>query len=118
MKKKWLLFFAVVLLLPAFLFAQRTITGQVVNKVTGTPMEGVTVSRGAVSTLSTSEGKFSISASNGDILNFSYVGFLSQEIRLEEGVTSLKVEMENSPKSLDMVVVTGYTRERKILLVL
>lgn len=113
MKKKWLLFFAVVLLLPVFLFAQRTITGQVVNKVTGTPMEGVTVSRGAVSTLSTSEGKFSISASNGDILNFSYVGFLSQEIRLEEGVTSLKVEMENSPKSLDMVVVTGYTRERK-----
>jgi len=113
MKKKWLLLLACTLLVPVLLFAQRAITGKVVNKITGEPMSGVTIRKGAISSISGTDGSFSVIASDGEAINFSYVGFISLEIKLELGVSSIKVEMEISPKSLDFVVVTGYTGERK-----
>ncbi|NNF86421.1 MAG: hypothetical protein HKM26_07695, partial [Winogradskyella sp.] len=71
-----------ILLVPATLFAQSTVTGTVTDQANGMPLPGVNVivkgtSRGASTDF---DGKYSLEVSNGEILVFSYLGFTNQEI--------------------------------------
>ena len=63
------------LLLAIFSFAQqKTITGIVSSKADKAPLAGVTVQTKNKTVLTDNAGKFSIEASAGDDLTFSYVG--------------------------------------------
>ena len=101
-----------------FLFAAVTSTyAQVAKQYSGTvtdadsnePVIGVNVTlkdaqTGTVTDLS---GKFSISAPVGSTLLFSYIGYVTKEVKLGTN-TSLKITMQEDQNQLSEVVVIGY----------
>lgn len=106
-------------LLPFFLsaicsFAQvKTITGTVTAKADKVPLPGVSVQCKNATTVTDATGKFSITASAGDDITFSYVGMKPVTIKLSAGDATLAVEMEPTIKEGDVIVITGYTSQRK-----
>jgi len=66
-------------------------------------------------TLTDFDGKFTIEASNGQTLVFSYLGLKTQEVVVKG--SSIKVVMQEDAQQLDEVVVTalGIKREKKAL---
>ncbi len=110
---KILLTFLTGILLPVLLLAQRNITGQVINRTNAEPLSGVSIKNGALATVSDAEGKFSILVRNDDVITFTYVGFLSYNITITAAVDVVSVELEPALNSLETVVVTGYTNQRK-----
>ncbi|WP_178989912.1 SusC/RagA family TonB-linked outer membrane protein [Winogradskyella schleiferi] len=93
-----------------FSFAQdKTVTGTVTTAADGLPLPGVNVlvkgtSRG---TQTDFDGKYSITASTGEVITFSYLGFGKQSITVADN-TTIDVAMKEDAESLDAVVVTGY----------
>jgi len=106
-------------LLPFFLsaicsFAQvKTITGTVTAKADKVPLPGVSVQSKNATTVTDASGKFSITSSSGDDITFSYVGMKPVTIKLSAGDATLAVEMEPTIKEGDVIVITGYTSQRK-----
>lgn len=92
-----------------------SITGKVTSQKNGEelPGVGVTVKKNKSSTMTDAFGNFSILAKPGDVLVFSYLGFLTKEVSLGTSVSKLKVEIEEDVKSLDEIVVVGYGTQRK-----
>jgi TonB-linked SusC/RagA family outer membrane protein len=94
-------------------FAQGTVSG-VVSDTEGMPLPGATVvvQGTSVGVTSDFDGNYSISASQGDVLVFSYVGYTSSTVTVGMSST-LNVTLESST-ALEEVVVTGITtRDRK-----
>ncbi len=58
------------------------------------------------------DGKFNIDANKGDILVFSYVGKIPQEITIEDQ-TTLVISLQNNNNILNEVVVTGYSSRKR-----
>jgi TonB-linked SusC/RagA family outer membrane protein len=109
-----LVFLLPFLLLVVFSFAQqKTITGAVTGKKDKTPLAGVSVQSKNKTVLTDNAGKFSIEAATGENLNFSYVGMTTFTIRVNGDDQDLAIEMEEAVKEEDVVVVTGYTAQRK-----
>lgn len=93
---------------------QKTITGVVTDRK-GEPLPGVTiVAKGTtLGTTTNEEGSFSITIPvNVEIIQFSFVGMLSQEITVE-GKTRLTVIMEEEAIGLEEIVAVGYGSVRK-----
>ena len=63
-------------------------------------------------TASDFDGNFSISASQGDVLIFSYVGYSTQEITYN-GQLSLSISMSEDASQLDEVLLIGYGTVKK-----
>ena len=83
------------LLAALFTFAQqRTIAGTVTGKSGKTPLAGVSVQTKTKTVLTDVSGKFSIEASTGDNITFSYVGMLPVTIKITGDDQSLVIEME------------------------
>ncbi|GAB3413033.1 SusC/RagA family TonB-linked outer membrane protein [Niabella aquatica] len=101
-------------LLPGLALAQtRTITGTVTDDG-GKPIYSATVSvKGtARATSADQDGAFSISASAGDILEFTAVGYIMQSISV--GASDLiSVKLKPGDANLDEVVVVGYGMQKK-----
>ncbi|AOM78097.1 SusC/RagA family TonB-linked outer membrane protein [Pedobacter steynii] len=115
-KFAWLMLAACVFfsLASSNVFAQANpIKGQVVNEI-DQPLPGITIKvKGSNSgTTSDSEGKFRISASAKDILIFSAVGHITQEIPVVAGKDML-VKLLMDMKGLDEVVVIGYGTQQR-----
>ncbi|HMH33977.1 MAG TPA: SusC/RagA family TonB-linked outer membrane protein [Puia sp.] len=91
--------------------AQEKITG-VVDGSDGLRLAGVSVSvKGSSSgTQSDSTGHFSILAKKGDLLVFSFIGYETQSIRIEDDMV-LHVLLTALVNNLNEVVVTGYVSE-------
>lgn len=108
-------FFLLPLLLMAmFSFAQqKTITGVVTGKSDKKPLAGVTVQAKNKRAVTNAEGKFSIEAAEGESLVFSYAGMKPVSISITGSTTVASVEMEESIKQEEAVVVIGYTSQRK-----
>ena len=100
------------LLLPLpFLFAQQIVTGTVTS-AEGVPLPGATVQNGAFTATTTDfDGNYAISAAEGDVLVFSYVGYESQEVRIRSNF-SINIQLESST-ALDEVVVLGYQSKKR-----
>lgn len=113
MKTKILLlssFLFLFLLSSSQVFAQRTISGQVVVADSGDPLEGATVviKGTSLGVLTDANGKFSISAPpSAQILVISYVGYKTIEQKIDKRNEYL-IKMEVSAMVLEEVVVTGY----------
>jgi len=92
---------------------QQSVTGVIKNTATGSSIAGATIRvKGKnVSTQSDSQGKFSIEAVLGDILQISSIGFMNQEIQ----VSAAEVQINLSPEeeAIDEVVVVGYGTQKK-----
>ncbi len=103
------------LLLALFSFAQqKIITGRVTNKTTGEPLQNVSVQVKNKSVITDADGKFSIQASVGDIINISFIGMNPIKVKVTNATTDISVGMEESSNNLNEVVVTGYTREKVV----
>ena len=98
----------------ALLYGQGTVSGVVTDGETGTPLPGVNVLiQGTTTGVSTDfDGNYSISAANGQVLVFSYLGFESQAISVSGD--QLNVALLPAANYLDEIVVTGYgTQSRR-----
>ncbi|WP_245957824.1 TonB-dependent receptor [Niabella yanshanensis] len=86
----------------------KTIKG-IVTDQNGGPLENVsvTVKGRQIGTVTNAAGQFSIDADSGDILVFSNVGYIDQEVAID-GTSDLKITLKASESKMDEVVVIGY----------
>ncbi|MND42276.1 TonB-dependent Receptor Plug Domain protein [compost metagenome] len=120
MKKKFtklLLFIFCILTLGANA-QQKKITGTVTAKSDGIPLPAVSilVKGSTLGTQTDKDGKYSILVPENSVLIFSYVGFVTREIKAGTS-TVVNISLESDEKQLGEVVVTamGITRESKSL---
>lgn len=101
------LFFVLFLLSSTLAFAQNRVTGVVTDK-TGEPLIGVNVlEKGTTNgTVTDIDGKFTVDMPQGKTLVFSFIGFVTQEIKVTSNVVN--VVLNEDTKTLDEVVVIGY----------
>ena len=100
-------------------FAQeKDITGTVTSKTDGIPLPGVNVIvQGTTNGAQTDfDGNYSITASVGDVLNFSYVGMTTIQITVGDS-SVVNAQLEEDAEQLNEVVVTalGIKKTRKSL---
>ena len=95
-------------------FAQQTITGKVTDATgQGIPSTTVLVKGTKNGTSTSPSGTYSIKVNKGEVLVFSLIGYLSQEITIQDQ-TSVNVKLLEDSKGLDEVVVVGYgTQSRR-----
>lgn len=119
MKKiKILLFTVFSLLLSTNLIAQeKSISGTVTSKSDGAAIPGVSVvvkntTRGTETDF---DGKYTIKASVGDVLTFSFVGMKTYSVTITPNATTINAQLEDGDNLLDEVVVTalGIKKTRK-----
>jgi len=92
---------------------QRTIIGKVVD-ADNRPLQGVSVSvkyKSNTATITKENGVFSITASTGDTLVFTSIGFGEREERVAGN--TLNVTLAATANNLNEVVVVGYGTQRK-----
>lgn len=99
------------LLAPLGSFAQ-SISGKIMDD-DGQGLEGATiiVQGTTKGTFSTEGGAYTVEASIGDVLVVSYYGFVKQEVPITKTVQD--VVLSPDVQSLDAVVLTGYSSEKK-----
>ena len=114
MKLKQLLF------LPVFAFlsilAQAQVKGTVTSKDDGTPLPGVSVIVFGTKqgTETDFDGNYVLSAVPRDAkLSISYLGYKTILIPVN-GQTTINIQLETDTAQLDEIVLTGYSRERKV----
>ena len=108
-----MLTFSLALLSAGTLFAQqRPITG-VVTDASG-PMSGVAVTVQGTSkgTVTVTDGKYSISAATGDVLQFSFMGYTDATVTVG-AQNVINVTLQEDATDLDEIVVIGYGAVRK-----
>lgn len=97
--------------------ATHTVSG-IVKDENGLPIIGATVKvRGAqMGVVTDIDGKFSLKTSVGSVLTVSYIGYKTQDVKVQEG-GSLNIKLEPESKQLNEVVVTalGIKRSQKAL---
>jgi TonB-linked SusC/RagA family outer membrane protein len=94
---------------------QTTVTGTLTDASTGEALAGVTVLvKGTTTgTQTDANGKFSIKIPDREaVLVFSFIGYTTQEIRVQQGsVVNLKLASEE--QKIDEIVVVGYGTQKK-----
>ena len=100
-------FFGYFPLVSTYAFAQNAVTGTVTDN-TGMPLIGVSVvekgtTNGNVTDI---DGKYRVNVEKGRTLVFSYIGYVTQEVKVESNVINIKMNEDN--QLLDEVVVIGY----------
>ena len=108
--KRLLLAFSLSLVCSVF-YAQTEISGTVIDS-TGEPVMSATVlEKGTANgTVTDFDGKFTIRVEAGKTLVISFIGFLTQEVPAKNGMT---VTLPDDALSIEEIVVTGYTTQRK-----
>jgi TonB-linked SusC/RagA family outer membrane protein len=112
-----LIFCSLFLLFSSWAVAQQiTVTGKITDEK-GQTLPGVTIAikNGKSGTNSDIQGKYVLKANSGDILVFSMVGFVKQEIPVNNQAV-INVQLSEDLQALNEVVVVGYgTQKRKEL---
>jgi len=110
--KKLLLLIAIIIAGYSFALAQREVTGRVTD-VNGTPLAGVSVSvkGGKRGTTTGPDGQFIISAPANAVLVITNIGYADKEV--SAGAGSENVILEQSQRSLEEVIITGYATQNK-----
>ena len=101
------------LMLTITVFAQQTISGAL-RSATGEPLAGATVTvKGTRTTVVTdANGHFAIYAPVGAVLQFSYVGYTTQEVTIKDE-NPISVQLQANNQEMNQVVVIGYQSVRK-----
>ncbi|ATP57894.1 hypothetical protein CPT03_16230 [Pedobacter ginsengisoli] len=92
----------------------RTVTG-IVTDAQQIPMPGITVviKNSKNVTQTDAEGRYQIAATTADELEFSYIGFDTQTIKVGDK-TTINITLLSSTTGLDEVVVVGYGMQKKV----
>ncbi len=116
LKKSIILFTGFIFTFSTAVFAQRTVSGRVLNKGDKQPIENATIQvRGTtIGTQTKADGTFSIDVpSTKSILEISFVGFENNQVPLA-GKTNLgDISLQSTEINLNEVIVTGYSTQRK-----
>lgn len=94
-----------------------TIQGQVLeNSEPPYPLSGVNiVIKGTqLGVISDPNGYFSIKAKKGDIITFNFLGFKEYEYVVSRAISNLSVSLSEDIATLEEVVVTGFSEEKKL----
>jgi TonB-linked SusC/RagA family outer membrane protein len=97
-------------------YAQKAVTGRVINKTDNQAVPGATVQVKGTKVLAQSgaDGTFTINLPNASgTLVITSVGFQNLEVPVTAGTPVGDVSLSTAPNSLNDVVVTGYTTQRK-----
>lgn len=91
---------------------QQRITGKITEN--GDPLPGISVRVKAtnVGTSSNERGEYTINAKKGDILVFSSIGYIAQEIKVGDNKV-IDVTLKANAEELSQVVVVGYGVQKK-----
>lgn len=96
-----------------------TITGTVTDQNTGETLPGVNVIIFGTTTGTNTDfdGNYSIKTKVSDVLEFSFVGYTTEKIKVEKGVSVIDVVMMGDAAVLEEVVITAQAakRQRKVL---
>jgi len=116
MNLKTKLTYIVMLLFCVSMYAQEafTVKGTVVAKADNQPVPGVNVLNVKTSkgTTTNFDGNYEIKVTKGDVLQFSYVGFVTQTVIIDAQKT-LSITLVEDASQLDEVVVIGYGTQKK-----
>ena len=112
-----ILILLMVTLLPLFSLSAQTkleITGTITSSEDSEPLVGVNILVKGTSngTISDMDGNYAISASENDVLIFSFIGYVAQEVPVN-GQTSITVQLDMDAENIDEVVVIGYGTQKK-----
>ncbi len=102
-------------LVPMSFFAQSTVKGTVTDAGSGQPIPGVNIIvRGTTNgTTSDFDGNYSLNNVNdGEIVTYSYVGFVAQEVTFS-GQENITIALQEDASELEQVVLIGYGTSRK-----
>jgi len=115
MRKLFLL--KVLLIILAFAYPDnlkaQVVSGTVLADDDGSPLIGVTVANENTNlkTVTSSSGTYAINAEKGHILTFTFVGYLTKTVKVEDNKT-VSIRMVQGGTDLDNVVITGYGQAR------
>ena len=111
MKKIFLLSIA----LTFYVFVNAQVKGTVIDGESNTPFSGVTVLKKGTRTLTVTgaNGGFSINATVGDTLLFSFIGYEDFVYAILNNRSDVQVTMRPSSSYLEEIVVVGYGVQRK-----
>lgn len=93
---------------------QVTVTGTVTDVEDGIPIPGANVIEKGTSNgvITDFDGNFNITVSGNSILEFSYIGYKTVELPVDNQ-TMINIQLETEASNLDEVVVVGYGTESK-----
>lgn len=110
-----LLFIAFLCCISFNLYAQNaTITG-LVTEGDGNPVTGVsvTVKNTTIGVFTDIDGRYSVNAKPGDVIVFSFLGFVTEERTVPKNETTINVRLIEASTDLDEVVIVGYGQQKK-----
>lgn len=118
--RKWTFFSLIMLVMFGMITNNLMAQGVPINGTVlsddGSPLAGVTVTiiSAGRATVTDSKGKFTINASDGAMLEFTYIGYATQSVKAAAG---MEVRLLKSEVQMNEVVVTamGIKKERKAL---
>lgn len=112
-KPQWIMVLAALLLTTGTFAQQHKVTGKVIDE-TGISIPGANVViKGTTTGVATDvNGAYSLSVPQGSTLQFSFIGYKTQEIKVT-GQQKIDVRLEPESQKLDEIVVTGYGQSRK-----
>lgn len=116
MKKKLLMLFLGITLFTTQLFAQQiTVTGQVTSAADGSPLPGVSIKIKGKSggTTTDAQGRYTIAVTNADVLVFSAIGTVSQELAVK-GAKVINVKLAEDNRMLNEVAVTAFGVKQEV----
>ncbi len=95
-------------------YAQQGMITGIVKDVNGEPIIGasVKVQGTTVGTITDLDGKFSVNASSGAVLQISYIGYVTEKIQVGNR-TGLTITLKEDSHLVDEVVVVGYGTQKK-----
>lgn len=113
---KKLFFFWLLLCSPIFVFAQYTITGQIIDAQTQQPLVGANVVMGRLGTASDAQGYYKITntASGAQMLTITYVGYLTskQNITINQDI-AINVALQPSSYRTEEIIVSATRANEK-----
>ena len=102
------------LFFPVLIYGQNLLSGSVVDEASSSGIAGANiVVKGTTSGTATDiDGAFKISVNSGDVLVFSYLGYVTQEVVYSDQA-AINVVMSEDSSLLDEIVVIGYGSVKK-----
>ena len=93
---------------------QNKVTG-IVKDANGEPVIGanVTVKGQSIGTITDIDGRFVLDAPKDAVLQITYIGYVSQEVKVS-GKKELNVVLKEDTETLDEVVVVGFGTQKKV----
>lgn len=93
---------------------QVEVKGLITDAITNEALPGANVQIKGTNQGTTADlnGRYSINADKGSVLIFSFIGYIAQEVTLQDE-TTLNIALQPDVRSLDEVVVVGYGTQRR-----